>query len=83
MTTTSIDRACPAPDAGTESELRAAARRCGLTMKELAVRMGVSASYLSQIANGRRPWTPKMREKVARCWERSLGRGPSTARAAS
>ena len=57
MTTTSIDR--------TESELRAAARRRGLTMKELAAKMGVSASYLSQIANGRRPWTPKMREKVA------------------
>ena len=65
MTTTSIDRACPAPDAGTETELRAAARRRGLTMKELAARMGVSASYLSQIANGGRPWTPKMREKVA------------------
>ena len=65
MTTTSIDRACPAPDAGTESELRAAARRRGLTMKELAAMMGVSAGYLSQIANGGRPWTPKMREKVA------------------
>ena len=57
MTTTSIDR--------TESELRAAARRRGLTMKELAKKMGVSAGYLSQIANGGRPWTPKMREKVA------------------
>ena len=65
MTTTSIDRACPAPDAGTETELRAAARRQGLTMKELADKMGMSASYLSQIANGRRPWTPKMREKAA------------------
>ena len=65
MTTTSIDRTCPVPDAGTETELRAAARRRGLTMKELAVRMGVSAGYLSQIANGGRPWTPKMREKVA------------------
>ena len=65
MTTTSIDRACPAPDAGTDTELMAAARRRGLTMKELAARMGVSASYLSQIANGRRPWTPKMREKAA------------------
>ena len=51
--------------AGGESELRAAARRRGLTMKELAAMMGVSASYLSQIANGGRPWTPKMREKVA------------------
>ena len=47
-----------------ESELRAAARRRGLTMKELAVKMGVSAGYLSQIANGRRPWTPKMREQA-------------------
>ena len=57
MTTTSIER--------TESEIRAAARRRGLTMKELAAMMGVSAGYLSQIANGGRPWTPKMREKVA------------------
>ena len=48
-----------------ESELRAAARRRGITMKELAAMMGVSAGYLSQIANGGRPWTPKMREKVA------------------
>ncbi len=47
-----------------ETELRAAARRRGLTMKELAAMMGVSAGYLSQIANGRRPWTPKMREKA-------------------
>ena len=51
--------------AAAESELRAAARRRGLTMKELAAMMGVSASYLSQIVNGGRPWTPKMREKVA------------------
>ena len=58
MTTTSIDR--------TETEFRAAARLMrGLTMKELAAMMGVSASYLSQIANRGRPWTPKMREKVA------------------
>ena len=48
-----------------ESELRAAARRRGVTMKELAALMGVSAGYLSQIANGGRPWTPKMREKAA------------------
>ena len=34
-------------------------------MKELAALMGVSAGYLSQIANGGRPWTPGMREKVA------------------
>ena len=51
--------------AGAESELRAAARRRGLTMKQLAALMGVSAGYLSQIANGGRRWTPKMREKVA------------------
>ena len=57
MTTTSIER--------TESELKAAARRRGLTMKDLAALMGVSAGCLSQIANGGRPWTPKMREKIA------------------
>ena len=51
--------------AGAESELRAAARRRGLTMKELAVKMGVSAGYLSGLSTGRTPWTPKMREKVA------------------
>ena len=51
--------------AAAESELRAAARRRGLTMKELAVRMGVSAGYLSQISTGRREWTPVMRQKVA------------------
>ena len=48
-----------------ETELRAAARRRGLTMKALAARMGVGASYLSRIANGGSPWTPVMREKVA------------------
>ena len=47
-----------------ESELRAAARRRGLTMKELAAKMGVSAGYLSGLSTGRTPWTPKMREKV-------------------
>ena len=67
MTTTSIDR--------TESELRAAARRRGLTMKELAAMMGVSAGYLSQIANGGRPWTPKMREKVAAALGEVPGQG--------
>ena len=77
MTTTSIDRACPAPDAGTETELRAAARRRGITMKELAAHDGrVRAGYLSQIANGKRPWTPKMREKVAwRCLGEVPGQG--------
>ena len=68
MTTTSIDR--------TESELRAAARRRGLTMKELAAMMGVSAGYLSQIANGGRPWTSKMREKVAAVLGEVPGQGP-------
>ena len=55
---TNIDRA------GAETELRAAARRRGLTMRELAAKMGTTPSYLSQIATGSRPWTPKMREKA-------------------
>ncbi len=49
---------------GAETELRAAARRRGLTMKELAKKMEVGASYLSQIGTGNKPWTPAMREKV-------------------
>ena len=50
--------------AGRESELRTAARRHGLTIKDLAALMDVSAGYLSQIATGRRPWTQTMREKA-------------------
>ena len=47
-----------------ESALRVAARRRGLTMGELAAKMGTTPSYLSQIATGNRPWSPKMREKA-------------------
>ena len=47
-----------------ESELRAAARDKGLTMKELAALMGVSASHLSQVGTGKKPWTPSLREKA-------------------
>ena len=47
-----------------ESELRAAARKRGLTLKELAALMGVSASHLSQVGTGKKPWTPNLREKA-------------------
>jgi len=47
-----------------ESELRAAARRRGLTLKKLAGLMGASYSHLCSVANGRRPWTSDLREKV-------------------
>ena len=47
-----------------ESELRAAARKNGLTLKELAALMGVSASHLSQVGTGKKPWTPNLREKA-------------------
>ena len=47
-----------------ESELRAAARRQGLTLKELAALMGVNHSHLCSVANGLRPWTPDLREKA-------------------
>ncbi len=47
-----------------ESELRAAARRHGYTLKELARLMGVNYSYLSQVSSGRRPWTPMLRERA-------------------
>ncbi len=57
----------PAPrerTASAETELRAAARRRGLTMRELAKKMGVAPGYLSQVGTGKRPWTPKLREKA-------------------
>ncbi len=47
-----------------ESELRAAARSKGLTLKQLAHLMGVNYSYLSQVSSGRRPWTPMLRESA-------------------
>ena len=47
-----------------ESELQAAARCHGLTVKQLAARMGVNYSHLCAVGNGRRPWTPMLREKV-------------------
>ena len=49
---------------GRESELRAFARRRGLTMGELAAKMGVSPSHLSQVATGAKPWSQAMREKA-------------------
>ena len=47
-----------------ESELRAAARRKGLTLKQLASLMGVNHGYLSSVASGRRPWSPMLRERA-------------------
>ena len=47
-----------------ESELRAAARRKGLTLKELADKMGVSYGYVSQVSSGSRPWSPMLRERA-------------------
>ena len=47
-----------------ESELRAAARRHGLTLKELAAKMSVSYGYLSSVSAGRRPWSPMLRERA-------------------
>ena len=48
----------------TKGKLRAAARRHGLNLKELAVKMGVNYGYLSSVASGRRPWTPLLRERA-------------------
>ncbi len=64
-TETGSNVAAPAECKGRpESELRAAARKKGLTMKELAALMGVSASHLSQVGTGKKPWTPNLREKA-------------------
>ena len=66
MTATNIDKAA-AKEQGKgarESELRAAARRHGLTVKEVAALMGVNYGHLCAVANGHRPWTPMLRERV-------------------
>ena len=47
-----------------ESELRAAARRKGLNLKQLAELMGVSYGYVSQVSSGSRPWSPMLRERA-------------------
>ena len=47
-----------------ERELRAAARREGLTLKQLADRMGVSYGYLCSVSSGKRPWSPMLRERA-------------------
>ncbi len=57
---------------GRETALRAAARRNGLTMRELAALICVTPGHLSQIATGRKPWTTQTRRKA----EAVLGRLP-------
>ena len=64
-TETTTDAAATAARRGRpESELRAAAREKGITMKELAALMGVSASHLSQVGTGKKSWTRNLREKA-------------------
>ena len=47
-----------------ESHLAVAARERGLNIKELAALMGVGPSHLSQVARGRKTFTPFMRSKI-------------------
>ncbi len=47
-----------------ETELRAAARRNGLTLKQLADLMDVNYSHLCSVAGGRRPWTDWLRGRA-------------------
>ncbi len=61
--------------AGYESELRAAARRCGLTMSELAAELGVTRGYLSLLASGRRRWTTRMRDRALAALGEAPGQG--------
>ena len=60
---------------GVESELRAAARRCGLTMRELAAELGVTPGYLSMLGSGQRKWTQTMREKTVAVLGEAPGEG--------
>ena len=58
---------------GRETALRAAARRNGLTMRELAALICVTPGHLSQIATGRKRWTAETRRRA----EAVLGRLPA------
>ena len=60
---------------GVETELRAAARRCGLTMRELAAELGVTPGYLSMLGSGQRKWTAGMRDKAAAVLGEAPGEG--------
>ena len=77
MTTIAIDRHVLSPDIGRadekpngqpalgrETALRAAARRNGLTIRELAAKIGVTPGHLSQIASGGKRWTSEARRKA-------------------
>ena len=66
-----------------ETELQADARRHGLTVKELASLMGVNYSHLCSVANGRRRWTPDLRERAMMVLSEVPARGSSTDKAAS
>ena len=70
MTATNIDKTTAVAQdqeqgkGARESELKAAARKHGLTVKEVAALMGVNYGHLCAVANGHRPWTPMLRERV-------------------
>ena len=75
MTTTTRKNNGTRDRTGTESALRAAARRCGLTMRELAAELGVTPGYLSMLGSGQRTWTARMREKAAAVLGEAPGEG--------
>lgn len=54
----------PANTGKAESHLSLAARKVGLTMKELADLMGVGSYHLSQVAKGHKKLTNNMRDKI-------------------
>ena len=65
MTTTTLAVETRVTDARTpETALRAAARRCGLTMTDLAAHLGVTPNHLAAVATGRKRWTPRLRERA-------------------
>ena len=74
-TATMSDRTKDTASEGYETELRAAARHCGLTMSELAAELGVTRGYLSLLASGRRRWTTRMRDKALAALGEAPGQG--------
>jgi DNA-binding XRE family transcriptional regulator len=61
--------------AATGDLFRRARTKMGLTLREAARRMGISAAYLSDLERGNRAWTLKVQTKMGKLLKREANRG--------
>src|SRR3954447_23237479 len=65
------ERRCPVTDASFGTQLRQSRQAAGLSLRQLAARVGYDHSYLSQVERGQRPGSADL----ARLCDRELGTG--------